>query len=201
VGDSAGTQFVNLAGQVLERHGQELRFVESLKADRQQHIFSVVLLDNDRADNVRAIKKAARDGIFFGRFFISDPDFEFANFTLDEMLDAASEIARRRMTALDTALVNAEIGHVRTARAFFAALAKNGLSSVGKSEAWGVALMERALKCPAFPLGHARAGATRPIVEVARLLLRARDSGYMRSIEKLVVDEESGELREKHARQ
>lgn len=195
VGNSAGTQFVNLAGQVVERHGQDLRFVESLKSDRQLHVFSVVVLDKDRADNVRAIKKAARDGNFFGRFFVSDPDFEFANFTLDELLDTANEIVSRGTTTFDMPSARTATAHTRSGRAFLSALQQLGFARVGKSEAWGAALMERAIKVPLLPAGHARQGAVRPIVEVARLLVRARNSGYVRSIENLVVDPETGELR------
>jgi hypothetical protein len=62
---------LNLRGQVVEKGGKGLNFAASLKNDMTSHVFSVVLLDEDRHDYVRALRKAARDGNFFGRFFMS----------------------------------------------------------------------------------------------------------------------------------
>lgn len=196
VGESGGTQFVNLSGQVLERHGQGLKFVESLTTDRQSHVFSVVLIDADKSDNVRALKKAAKEGRFFGRFFISKPDFEFANFSISELIDAAVEVSGRQATeALDVRAVEAATVQSRSGKEFLTALNNIGFARIEKSEMWGIALMDRALKDPLLPKGHERAGAPRPIVQVAQLLLNARGAGYVRSIEHLTVDYETGELR------
>jgi hypothetical protein len=61
---------LNLRGQVVEKGGKGLNFAASLKNDMTSHVFSVVLLDEDRHDYVRALRKAARDGNFL-RFFMS----------------------------------------------------------------------------------------------------------------------------------
>jgi hypothetical protein len=173
VGDCAGTHFVNLAGQVLERHSQTLPFIDALKTDRQTHVFSVVAIDKDRKDNVRALRKAAREKQFFAPFFLMEPDFGFGNFTLDELIEVAAVMAARQMLVLD-----------RDAN----------LVTIDKSEVWGKALMDYALSIPTLPPVHKRAGSRRPILDVAWLLVRARDAGYVRSIENMIVDSVSGEL-------
>jgi hypothetical protein len=101
------------------------------------------------------------------------------------------------MTTFDLPAAQAATAHAKSGKAFLAALKRSGLANIDKSEAWGVTLMGRALKTPHLPHGHVRSGLIRPIVEVARLLLQARDSGYVRSVEKLIVDPNSGELRDK----
>jgi hypothetical protein len=194
VGDSAGTHFVNLAGQVLERHSQTLRFIDALKMDRQTHVFSVVVIDKDRKDNVRALTKAAREKQFFAPFFLMEPDFEFANFTLDELIEVAAVMAVRQMHVLDKATARAATSQCKSGTTFLAKLRDANLVTIDKSEAWGKALMDYALSIPTLPLGHKRAGSRRPILDVAWLLVRARDAGYVRSIEKMVVDPNSGEL-------
>ena len=77
----------------------------------------------------------------------------------------------------------------------FATSLKNELlQRVGKSETWGEALMKYALQHPEFPWGHKKSGEIRPAIEVARLLINARNAGYVRSIEKYKVDPATGEL-------
>lgn len=198
VGDSGGLEFVNLAGQVLERHGQELRFVDSLATDKRSHVFSVVLIDADRVDSVRALKRAASDGRFFGRFFLSDPDFEFANFSKRELLEAAFSLEFQSGAEVpDRVAAEGETSHSRSGAEFVAGLKRAGFSSVQKSEVWGAVLMKSALANPALPTDHPGAGGTRPIVQAAKLLQIARSSGYLRSVENSVVDPETGQLRKK----
>lgn len=93
VGEAGGIEFVNLRGQVVEKRGKGLSFVASLRNDMRSHVFSVVVLDQDREDYVRALKKAAREKTFFGRFFISSPDFELANFTVRELVEVLPDVA------------------------------------------------------------------------------------------------------------
>lgn len=198
VGEAGGTEFVNLRGQVVERRGKGLSFVASLKNDRKSHIFSVVVLDRDRDDYIRALKKAATDGTFFGRFFISSPDFEFANFTVSELMDVLLDLARRDRDQVPArGEIMPLVARAKSGKQFFDALKQNGLQEIGKNQAWGVALMNCALQHQELPQDHEKAGETRPVIEVARLLVNARDAGYLRSLEAYKVDPDTGELREK----
>ncbi len=195
VGDGAGAEFVNLRGQVVERKGKGLSFVTSLENDKKSHVFSVILLDGDSSDNVRALKKAARDERFFGRFFVSSPDFEFANFAIDELFDVAIKFAGEQGYEIgDRDGFWAQIRKAKSGKEFVAIFKEFCSGEIDKGESWGEALMSHAVQHPDFPEGHERQGATRPIIEAARLILTARNAGYMRSIDQYQVDSETGEL-------
>ncbi len=162
------------------------------------HVFSVVMLDGDSADNVRALRKAAQDGDFFGRFFIASPDFELANFTVDELVNSVLTLAF--LNGGDT--ITAEeilplVRGVKSVKEFFAALETINLTGVAKGADWGAKLMEHAIGYPELPQGHEHAGKFRPVIEAARIMISAQDAGYVRSLERFVVDPGTGELREK----
>lgn len=196
VGEAGGTEFINLRGQVVEKRGKGLSFAAALKNDKKSHIFSVVVMDQDRDDFTRALKKAAAEETFFGRFFISSPDFEFANFTVDEMIDVLLDLEGRDKIQIPAREEIAPlVVHAQSGKQFFESLKKHELlQRVGKSETWGEALMKYASQHPEFPQGHKRAGETRPAIEVARLLVSARDAGYLRSIDKYRIDPDTGKL-------
>jgi hypothetical protein len=198
VGEAGGTEFINLRGQVVEKRGKGLSFAASLKNDRKFHIFSVVVLDQDRADYIRALKKAATDGSFFGRFFVSCPDFEFANFTVSELTDVLLDLAGRDCDQVPSRNeILPLVASAKSGKQFFDVLKQYGLYETGKSETWGVALMNCALQNQELPRNHKNAGEKRPVVEISRLLVNARDAGYLRSLEALRVDPDTGDLREK----
>jgi len=194
VGDSAGTHFVNLAGQVLERHSQTLRFMDALKTDRRTHVFSVIIIDKDRDDNVRALRKAAREGSLFAPFFLMDPDIEFGNFSLDELIEIAARIADRQMVPFDRKSAKAATSGCTNGTSFLDKLRSLSSVKIEKSEAWGKALMDHALSYPTFPVGHRREGLRRPMLDAAQLLVRARNAGYLRSIKRLRINPDTGEL-------
>lgn len=197
VGEAGGMEFINLRGQVVEKRGKGLNFVASLKNDMMSHIFSVVMLDQDRGDYIRALKKAATDGTFFGRFFISSPDFEFANFTVSELVDVLLDAIRDLSQVPSRNEIRPLVASTKSAKQFFDALKQYGFQEIEKGEAWGVALMNYALQHHELPQDRKKAGKTRPVIEVARLLVNARDAGYLRSLEAFRVDPDTGELREK----
>ena len=55
-----------------------------------------ISIDGDRSDNVRIVRKAAEEDDICGRFFISEPDFEFQNFTLDELEEILWKVCEDR---------------------------------------------------------------------------------------------------------
>ena len=76
-------EVINLRGEVAQKGGKGVAFRENLRSDVAMHVFSMVLIDGDRDDFVRAVKRAAKDDEICGCFFISQQDFEFANFDRD----------------------------------------------------------------------------------------------------------------------
>jgi hypothetical protein len=200
VGEASGTEFINLHGQVIESRRKGLNFIASLENDMKSQIFSVVVLDGDSYDNVRALRKAARDKKFFGRFFISTPDFEFANFTPNELANVISGLAQQPNShSLAYEKILSLISKAKSGKQCFEYLKEDVLLEVGKGEKWGEHLMNYALSHKKLPRDHTNAGQTRPIIEVANLLIIARGAGYIRSIDKYNVDPNTGELREKES--
>ena len=178
VGEASGTEFVNLHGQVIESRRRGLSFADSLKNDITSHIFSVVVLDEDREDYVRALKQAVRNETFFGSFFISSPDVEFANFTVSELLDIVLDLAGQDDDEVPTRdHMMPLVTHARSNKQLSKILVQNGLPEIRKNETWGVALMRYALQHEKLPQDHMKAGKTRPIIEAARGLVSARSAG------------------------
>jgi hypothetical protein len=197
-GDGAGAEFINLRGQVMERRGKGLAFIESLKTDKKSQVFSIVLLDGDRANNVRALQKSTKEHNFFGRFFIAYPDFEFANITIDEMLNVALALAAREGNEVPPHdEIRSLVRAVNSRKEFFEVVKGTSMLHIKKDFAWGVALMNHAIQHPLLPHGHPQAGNTRPAIEAADLVIDARRLRYLPSLARLEVDPETGELRRK----
>lgn len=197
VGDLAHVQLVDLNGQVAERRGKGLAFAASLDADKKAGVFSVILLDADREEYVRLVKRAAEQERFIGSFFIASPDFELGNFSVNELIHVATSISILGSTQPETiASLNARLvkaaSTVRGNRDLFSLLASHGIQDVGKDEAWGKALMERAIAQPFFGAEDSRHGAKRPIVEAAEVIARTQDVGFLRSLEYEKVDATTG---------
>lgn len=172
-----------------------MSFIEELENDRQSNVFSVVVLDADRDDYVRALKKAAAEERFFGVFCISSPDFEFANFSAEEVRDVWLRFVARDGDEAPVKLADvASPRDVRSSAEFINYLRQHDLPAFGKSEAWGEALMAHALTREMLPDSHSREGEIRPIVRVARNLTMARYAGYERSLAQFRVDQDTGEL-------
>jgi hypothetical protein len=182
LGDTGGIEIINLRGQVVERRNKGLTFADSLVRDIKSTIFSIVVIDQDRQEYVRAVQRAASEKRFFGSFFLNDPDFEFCNFTVDELITTATEMETQSVGQVE--MSEEAVSRLRVATsngAFFQCLRELGFIRAQKNSTWGVLLMKRALSHPTLPEGHSRSGQTRPIVEVANLLRHALISGYTRS--------------------
>lgn len=195
VGDAAGVELVNLRGQVIERKGKGLAFSDALRRNSHSHVFSTVVIDSDREDFVRVLRNVAESGEVFCPFFLLEPDFEFGNFSARELLDVALALGRIDQEELDanSSLV-VQISAARSNKEFFGALAHLEKARAMKDELWGATLMSHALEHPEFPTDHPLAGQTRPIVEAARLLSGARNSGYLRSLDAASVDPANGRI-------
>lgn len=191
IGDIGGIELINLHGQVLENKRKGLSFKDALRNDLTSRVFSFVIIDGDREDFVRALKKAAEEDIICGRFFISKPDFEFSNFSQEELvqitLDRAESIG---LDVPDEVSIKKEMLSVNNAKDFFAALSKIApalTNFCNKSEKWGEELMKYALihkkQCP--------------MIEAAKLVLRAKDIKYNSMRDKYKINPQTGEMIER----
>lgn len=184
LGSSSQCTFINLRGTVVEKRGRGLAFSDSLAADKASETFSFVVIDADRDDFVRVLRKAAEEEVFHGAFQVSAPDVELANFTVAELLDIALTISARMhdkssVQEYTSDSLLPEIKDVKSGDDFFKKLHKGGrFTEVYKGEDWGVALMAYAIANQTFPAEHASAGQERPLIEFARMLIRAQRVGF-----------------------
>jgi hypothetical protein len=195
-GDASGIEFVNLRASVVERGGRGLSFADSIKSDATAHVFSVVMIDGDRTDDVRVLRKAAEEPTFLGRYFVSEPDVELANFTASELLEIVIEQTRCNDPGFEvTAEVRDAVLYVRSAGEFFELVSTKLGVHLRKGESWGRALMRLAIAAPTLPPTHRDAGKQRPLIEAADMLTRALRSGYVRSAASSTVDAQTGRLK------
>lgn len=200
IGASRLCAFINLQGKVLEKHGKGLAFADSLASDKDNHMFSIAVLDADKPDIVRMIRTAAAAEVFHGSFVLFDPDLELANFTTGELLHVAlSMSARIRGELNETGPIHADVfpfvEDSSSGKDFFRRLHHaTNLTEIDKGEDWGAALMAFAIEHPEYPVGHPRAGETRRLVEIAQTLVRAQSAPFKFSLANEKVDPSSGRI-------
>jgi hypothetical protein len=135
---------INLKGAFSESKGKGVAFRESLRNDLKSKIFSIVVFDEDVSDNVRAMKKAVEEKELVGRFFISKPDFEFENFSLEELCDVAILLAQQHDISIDEAEIFSIISETKTGKEFEKSISQYSvdLGRLIKGQAWGKALTQ-----------------------------------------------------------
>jgi hypothetical protein len=174
-------ELLDLRGSVAEKGGKGLAFRESLRRDLSSHVFSFISIDGDRDDFRSLIAKATVDREICGMSFISQPDFEIENFTIEELVRVTVQIATDQdldsgaLQPLIAALPNAASG-----KQFMDAVRHRvpDLSQFGKGEDWGTALMQFALANPNFSPDSGRTG-IRKIVTAIQLALKATTDDYI----------------------
>lgn len=92
LGGFSHVEILDLAGKVHQK-GRPA-FEQSLKSDIHKQIFSFVVLDSDREDNLRAIRKAASQDQFFGEVYVFQPDFDRSAVSDERKIRAVLSIAK-----------------------------------------------------------------------------------------------------------
>jgi len=192
-----GAQFIeviNLGGAVAQRRGRGVAFRENLRSDINLHVFSMILIDGDRAkDFVSAVKKAAKDDEICGCFYLSSQDFEFANFELAELEEIlwtwALDDKENAPTGEDRLTLHEAIKNVKNAEELIntARRALPQLSSLSKGERWGRKLIDFAGKHPV------KQGKQRQVVEAIQTAVRTKAWNYQISRQEYKVDENTGQ--------
>lgn len=194
LGDFSAIELINLRGRVAERGA--VAFRDSLRRDMADGVFSWVSIDGDREEYVRAVRKAAQDDEICGMFYVADPDFEFANFTLDELeailwefaLENGVEDLSKRI-GLHQAIQSAKSGEELLR---FARKSLLELSHVSKGAEWGKRLMKYALEHPDAPLSDPTMRQFRPVLDALQWAIHATVANYKLSREKYRVDPNTG---------
>ena len=145
-----GIELVNLRGNLsTERDNIALKLRDCLTEDRALRRFSIISFDTDVLINCKTVRRQIIDNAVVGHIAPHDPDFEFANFTLDELVDIAASLDESNDLSA-TAIRTANWGDVCTGRAFerrYLTLSERRPRSLKGAE-WGKALAEYARKNP-----------------------------------------------------
>jgi hypothetical protein len=146
----AGIELVNLRGNIANaRDNIALKLSDGLAEDCALRRFSMISFDTDVAANLKAIRRHVKQGHIVGYIAAHRPDFEFANFTLDELIEISTgiEIAHGFSGG---AIREGDWTGVTCAHAFerrFLELAKSRAGSL-KGADWGRALGAYAIQHP-----------------------------------------------------
>jgi hypothetical protein len=182
-------------------------FRDSLQADIKDQIYSIVMIDGDLPDNVKVVEGAARvnqtsenEGMF-GRFFLARPDFELANFEIEELEEIlwkwVAEYTETSPSQADRELLHRYVKDATGSTEFFAGVGHATrslpqLTGFEKGEVWGAQLIDYAWE---HPLKRYR---KRQIIEAAELTIRWEKIIHMErydvSKKSYMIDVGSGEL-------
>jgi len=185
-GNDSYVNLINLKGAFVESKGKGLAFRESLRNDLKSKIFSVIVLDSDVSNNFRAVKKAVESDEVFGRIFISDPDFEFENFTCNELLKITGTLAKSKQ--IEFALTDdlkKEVYKLNSGEDFKKSISKynSQLGQLIKGKEWGEALIKYA-----FEDGNKE----KTIVKVIQMIYDCRKYSYSLSKVRCNIDPFTG---------
>jgi len=195
VGVSAGIEIKNLKGKVVEKGIAAFR--DSLRQDIDSQVFSVIIIDNDNKDYVRAIRKAAQGDEICGLFFLSNPDFELGHFTLDELAEIIFKYAEdNEIEGIDLEDLKRSIYGAISGKELMQKIKKSfpDLSDIAKGEEWGGLLMDYAARNPKYKRNENEEEIERPIIEAVNILLRSLSIGYQTTRTKYAVSPETGKL-------
>lgn len=91
-----GIELVNLRGEIAnEKRNASRKLEDALKEDLSLRRFSVISFDLDVGPNARTIRRQIQQNNIIGSVEANDPDFEFANFSLNELVEIAAVMDER----------------------------------------------------------------------------------------------------------
>ena len=185
-------EILNLRGQVVQKNS--IAFRESLRSDIRMGIFSFVSLDADVSRNLQALRAAAHKNQICGCFFVSKPDFEFANFDLSELQEIVWDIALEQgADVTKKPILIATTSTANSGREFFQKVEQAvseipELWNVAKGEEWGKRLVQYTLSHP-----NRLNGEVRLCMKAIRLAFNTRAASYNYTRLHYRVDPETGE--------
>jgi hypothetical protein len=151
-------ELMNLHGEVAARKGNTaIKLQNMLRQDRNLRRFSMISLDSDVGENIRFIRRQILDDNLVGGVALHKPDFEFANFSLTELVEIAATMDES-LGFLGAPIRDAKCSAITGAKAFEqwyrSASTRSGADLKGKT--WGHALGRYASEHPKTEVGHER---------------------------------------------
>lgn len=189
----AGIEIINLKGVFKENANAPMRLEDHLKNDRVLRRFSFISFDADTSENIRFLKKHVGQGNIVGYININHPDFEFENFTLDELIEIAIEFDKK--LGFDSKTLR--VGHKQdchSGKAFEKYYKDYSIRKISlKGNEWGEALAEYALDNPLREDTKER----RTFLKTIDQILRARVISYDYQRDDFEIDPNDFQIKEK----
>jgi len=168
-------ELVNLRGEIAsEKRNAARKLEDALREDVALRRFSLISFDRDVKANERTIRQQVEKDHVVGLINANNPDFEFANFTLEELVEIAASMDQR--LGLDGGkLRKTDWQGVSTVRAFAARFEKaSERRRPFKGKEWGEALAAHAIEHHRHP----QTGAERPLLRMLSAATWGRISNY-----------------------
>jgi len=168
-------ELVNLRGEIAsERRSAARKLEDALKEDLELRRFSMISFDRDVKANERAVRQQVEKDHVVGLINANNPDFEFANFTLDELVEIAASMDER--LGFDGGkLRSTDWEGLDTGRAFAERYGKvSERRRALKGKEWGEALAAYAIQ----HRRHPQTGAERPLFCMLSAATWGRSSNY-----------------------
>ncbi|WP_157861419.1 hypothetical protein [Desulfurivibrio alkaliphilus] len=171
----ANVELVNLRGNLAsERDNIALKLSDGLQEDCALRRFSIITFDTDVPANVKAIRRHVEEERVVGYIAAHQPDFEFANFALEELVEIAAQLDEE-LGFCGAAVRKTDwtgIARSRDLESLYKAVSERKQSLKGAE--WGRALAQYAISHP----DRADTQAERPIWRELRAALQARTVNY-----------------------
>ena len=179
---SFGIELINLKGLFNEKSKNFLRLEDNLSQDRDLRRFSLISFDSDVKTNVRFLQHQVKDGKVVGYINCNQPDFEFENFTLEELIEVAIGIDKAQ--GLDTQkLSTADKSNIKSGKEFEKYYSEHSETKQSlKGNLWGKCLAQYALDNPL------KEKIKRPFIETLEYALHSRIVRYEYQRDNFYID-------------
>lgn len=181
-----GVELVNLKGGIASgKNNAPLRLEALLKEDRSQRRFSMFSFDGDVPANIKYIRRQVEQDNLVGVITVHVPDYEFANFSLAELVEVAAKIDEALGFPGDP-VRNADWTGIQSSKVFekkYREISARTPEAL-KDERWGRALARYGMDHPDRP-----DGARRPLWGDLRAAVHAWSSNYDRERDRFTFDD------------
>ena len=188
-----GIEVINLKGVLHEKPNTPMRFEDHLKNDKEFRRFSFISLDEDRADNLKILRKHINQANIVGYINLNRPDFEFENFTLDELIEVAF-ILDENLGFDSQKLMSGNKQNVSSGKGFEKYYIEHSARKISlKGCEWGKALAKYACE---YPLKK-DSGKKRAFIETVEQVLLAKRVSYDYQRDHFEIDPNDFQIKEK----
>ncbi len=190
-------EIVNLEGEFASKGNAALKLAGMLATDLQMRRYSMVSFDADVPANVKVIRRQVQEDRIVGMIAAHDPDFEFANFTLSELVEIAARMDEGQGGTGDPVRAAdwTSIGNAKSFEERYCAVSERRPPSL-KGDAWGMALAAYAAEYP----NRRDTGAERQFWGEIRAAYTARRSNYDLQRERRTFDPQTFQMIDRPAK-